>query len=390
MSVYAPLDAAHAKADKILYAFTGGSDGNLPYAGVVADSAGNLYGTTCCGGSGTVFKITPGGTKTTVYAFSGGADGANPAGGLVMDKAGNLYGTTFNGGQARFGVVFKVAPNGTETVLHTFTGSSDGANPYTGLVRDKKGNLYGTTQKGGSSNKGTVFKVATDGTESVLHAFSGGSDGALPVAGLLMDKSGSLYGTTVQGGGTGCIGNAGCGTAYMIAGDGTESIVHAFTGGSDGELPYAGLTADSVGNLYGTAVAGGGGACNVNGIAGCGVIFKLAPDGTETVLYAFRGGSDGLYPYAGLTRNRAGKLYGTTYYGGGSGCGGSGCGTVFQLAAGGTETVLHAFAGGTDGAQPYLERLIEDSAGNFYGTTYYGGDTGCNGGNGCGTVFKIK
>ncbi|MGH9206790.1 MAG: choice-of-anchor tandem repeat GloVer-containing protein, partial [Acidimicrobiales bacterium] len=292
-----------------------------------ADSSGNLYGTTGSGGAsndGVVFKLTPGGTETVLHSFAGGAsDGSLPAAGLIADSSGNLYGTTSEGGASNNGVVFKLSPDGTETVLHTFAGgSSDGANPRAGLIADSSGNLYGTTGSGGASNDGVVFKLTPGGTETVLHTFMGGGDGAFPLAGLIADSSGNLYGTTESGGGTGCIAGFGCGTVFKLSPGGTETVLYSFKGGpSDGAQPFAGLYADSSGNLYGTTSGGGA--------SRWGTVFKLSPGGTETV-YSFTGGSDGGQPVAGLIADSSGNLYGTIEHGGAPGCSG-GCGVVFKL-----------------------------------------------------------
>jgi uncharacterized repeat protein (TIGR03803 family) len=299
------------------------------------------------------------------YSFRGShKDGSDPYGGLILDSIGNLYGTTAYGGKeacAPFGcgVVFKLAPDGKESILHLFAGGKDGEVPMGVLVGDNGGNLYGTTENGGGKNNaGTVFEIAADGAETVLYAFTGKSDGAYPFAGLIEDSSGNLYGTT-QGGGLQDCDGAYCGTVFKVAPDGTETVLYAFSGPpNDGDHPYGNLIEDSAGNFYGTTAYGGS--------ADAGTVFKLAPDGTETVLYSFSG-SDGSTPASGLIEDANGNLYGTTYQGGASGDG-----VVFELAPDGTETVMHAFAGGTDGADPY-GGLIADKAGNLYGTTVRGG-----------------
>ncbi|HTV34519.1 MAG TPA: choice-of-anchor tandem repeat GloVer-containing protein, partial [Methylocella sp.] len=225
------------------------------------------------------------------------------------------------------GTVFKLAPDGTETVLHAFKGSpSDGSNPSAGLIFDSSGNLYGTTHIGGVAELGTVFKLAPDGTETVLHSFEGPGDGIYPVAGLIFDSSSNLYGTTVNGGAT-----LAAGAVFKLAPDGTETVLHSFRGHGDGANPFAGLIADSQGNLYGTTPSGGSSNCG----AGCGTVFKLAPDGTSyKVLYTFAGGSDGFYPYAGLIADSQGNLYGTTTGGGAN----DSNGTVFKLTGTGFDT----------------------------------------------------
>jgi uncharacterized repeat protein (TIGR03803 family) len=389
IAIFAPFDIAHAGSYAILYEFSGRGGAN-PMGGLLADQSGNLYGTTTSGGRGcrhsgcgTLFQLAPDGTETVLHDFGGKGDGRSPLATLIANISGSLFGTTFSGGdkcgmgKTSCGTVFAVAPDGTETVLYRFNGKNGehGAFPFGALVLDKSGDFFGTTNAGGNTSCGgigcgTVFKLAADGKQTVLHAFSGGSDGAYPVAGLL-ENANTLYG--VAGGG----GN-GNGTVFKITKDGAESVLYAFAGGDDGATPDGALIADKDGNLYGTTADGG------NGCAlGCGTVFKLAPDGTETVLYAFKGGSDGAEPLAGLVVDASGNLFGTTYVGGGSGCGGGGCGTAFELATDGTETVLHAFAGGSDGAMPQAGSLVFDSEGNLYGTTF-------SGGNGHGTVFELK
>lgn len=310
-------------------------------------------------------------------------DGARPVAELLHAPDGNFYGTTASGGQSGFGTVFKLTSDGTESVIHSFALGPEGNVPSSGLVVDTQGNLYGTTGEGGTgcypSGCGVVFKVFPDGTVAVLHAFTDISDGALPAGTLVMDDSQNLYGATFAGGGPQC---HECGTVFKISRDGTESMLYAFLGGNDGYEPL--LTAiDAAGNMYGTTRSGGGGAgCHRSG--GCGTVFKLTPSGTKTVLHSFPASRhDGKSPVAGVIVDNAGNLYGTTYVGGIHGNG-----IVFKLAADGTETVLHAFAGTDDGAHPSTP-LIMDSVGDLYGTTFTGGGTGCQNQAGCGTVFKI-
>jgi uncharacterized repeat protein (TIGR03803 family) len=241
--------------ETVLHTFTGsfsGSDGAYPVDGLIFDTKGNLYGTTQGGGTsdnGTVFKLAKNGTEIVLHSFAG-SDGALPYGGLIQDTAGNLYGTTLDGGKNSDGVVFKVAPNHTETVLHDFTGS-DGAYPVAALVRDASGNLFGTTKQGGAHGAGTVFKLAPDGTESVLHSFTGFSDGAFPMSGLLKDKTGHLYGTTNAGGAHGA------GTVFKVSATGATTTIYSFPGGTGGASPQAGLLRDQAGELLGTTSSGG-------------------------------------------------------------------------------------------------------------------------------------
>jgi len=202
-----------------------------------------------------------------LYSFTGGNDGANPVAGVVRDKAGNLYGTTFDGGASLLGVVFKLDKTGKETVLHSFTGGTDGANPYGGVVRDAAGNLYGTTYYQGTLGDGTVFKLDKTGKETLVYSFAGGGDGASPTASLVLDTTGNLYGTTFVGGAFGF------GAVFKLDTAGQETVQYSFTGGNDGAWPYAGLTRDAAGHLYGTALEGGTGC----GGSGCGVVFELIP-----------------------------------------------------------------------------------------------------------------
>jgi len=322
--------------ETVLYPFTGGADGGQPFGGLVGDEEGNLYGTTHFGTgsspSGTVFKVDPAPKETTLYGFTGGTDGNTPYAGPIRDKEGNLYGTTIAGGNLSScggqgcGVVFKVDPTNHETVLYAFTGP-DGKGPIGVLLLDDEGNLYGTTQYGGPSNAGVVFKVDPTNHETVLYPFFGRADGGQPVAGLIRDEAGNLYGTASSGG------TSSAGVVFKVDPTGKETVLYAFTGGADGSTPEGGLVRDPQGNLYGTTFFGG----NPNGPCGgfCGVVFKLSPTGKETVLYGFNGEADGANPGAGLLRDNHGDLYGTTQYGGDldstQGYCGIGCGVVFKI-----------------------------------------------------------
>jgi uncharacterized repeat protein (TIGR03803 family) len=392
---------AQAQTYSVLYSFTGETDGEIPFGGLVRDAAGHLYGTTYTGGAsrvGTVFKVSKGGKETLLHTFLGLPDGAYPQAGLIRDAAGNLYGTTSIGGSNHCGTVFKLDTTGKETVLYSFcsvTKAEDGRSPVAGLIRDAAGNLYGTTLVGGTYDQGVVFKLDTNGKETVLHTFGGGLDGGYPYAGLIRDAAGNIYGTTVYGGGTTddeCFkqngGDMGCGTVFKLDRNNKETILYRFTGtGGDGRYPYAGLIRDATGNLYGTTMDGGIAGCTINGFTNCGTVFKLDINNKESILYSFTGGWDGGNPQAGLVRDLAGNLYGTTWL-----SGANGVGTVFMLDSMGKETVLHSFTGGWDGSGP-AGSLVRDEAGNLYGTTYYGGDLSCRyrfGKHiGCGVVFKL-
>ncbi len=357
----------------MLYNFTGSSGGAGPYAGLIRDSKGTLYGTGYYGGTsdyGVVFKLDSSGAETVLYNFTEGADGGYPLGALVRDKAGNLYGTASSGGDTACssgcGTVFKVDTNGSETVLHSFTGgTTDGCNPIGGLLRDKAGNLYGTTNSCGASNYGTVFKVDTSGSETVLHSFTG-SDGAYPyLTGLLMDKKGNLYGVTENGG------TSFAGVLYELSKSGTLTVLHSFAGKTtDGCYPSGTPLMDTKGNLYGTAEG-----C---GSSSDGIVWKVSKKGTETVLHNFAGGaSDGQYPFAGVIMDGKGNLYGDTEEGGAARL----QGTVYKLSKKGKLTLLYSF-GESDGEYPY-GGLIRDAKGNVYGTTRAGGSGGY------GTVWKL-
>ena len=411
--------------ETVLYTFTGGADGGAPYAGVILDSAGNLYGTTQHGGGaqcgiyhgcGVVFKLDPTGHETVLHSFTGGADGSLPIAGVILDAAGNLYGTTSAGGTANAGVVFKLDSTGQETVLYSFTGGADGGQPYAGVIRDPAGNLYGTTFEGGvhcmGLGCGVVFKLDTTGHETVLHRFAGGADGSHPYAGVTLDAAGNLYGTTVFGG------TSRVGTVYEIDASGLETVLYSFNAAS-GYEPYGGVTLDAAGNLYGTTVVGGteedgtvymldptghatvlhrfngdngegpnagvirDSAGNLYGTTGSGggsyegVVYELDPSGHETVLYSFPDGPRGDYPFAGVIRDDAGNLYGTASAGGHANAG-----VVYKLDATGHETVLYHFKGGADGSDPQAG-VSRDSAGNLYGTTFQGGQ------NSAGVVYKL-
>jgi uncharacterized repeat protein (TIGR03803 family) len=339
--------------ETVLHSFSG-QDGANPQADLILDAAGNLYGTTLSGGdsnAGTVFRLDPSGKETVLYSFTGGPDGSRPSGSLVRESSGSLYGTTLLGGANGNGTVFELTRDGKEKVLHSFSGgTTDGANPSAGLAVDAAGIFYGTTSGGGTSDCviggsaspsgcGTVFKLDPTGVESVLYSFVGkndGPDGAVPGAGLLRDAHGNLYGTTLQGGtGSGpCYtvevrpgqppANIYCGTVFKLDSAGSETVLHWFTGGSDGASPHAHLVSDAAGSLYGTTFYGGTGHCVVTGgfsqpvEVGCGTVFEVDSSGTETVLYDFTGARDGQFPQAGLVLDKSGNLYGTTTEGGSS------------------------------------------------------------------------
>jgi uncharacterized repeat protein (TIGR03803 family) len=381
----------------VLHSFTGPPDGGFPFANVILDQAGNLYGATLEGGSssgdcadsggcGTIFKIDPSGNESILYAFRGSdRDGQFPYGGLLRDSAGNFYGTTWGGGTSGVaacentgcGTVFALTAAGKERVLYNFTGGTDGANPHAALTLGTDGVLYSTTYMGGAYNAGTVFSVDSEGVESVIHSFD--FDGAVPDGsdvwgGLIRDSTGNLYGMTFGGYNLSCVPSfqIGCGIIYEMTEAGTETILYPFAGLNDGNWPGGALIRDSEGNLYGTSQGGS---------SQWGTVFKLDPAGKLTVLHTFTGGAGGGDPWAGVVRDAAGNLYGTTLGGGGTACSPNGCGTVFILEPSGKFSILHSFTGGADGWSPN-SALILDPSGNLYGVA-------TNGGLGDGVVFKI-
>jgi uncharacterized repeat protein (TIGR03803 family) len=371
-----PSGSAQAGGTKVIYSFQGGADGALAVGDLIEDAAGNFYGTTQVGGAsddGTIFKVSPDGTETVLHAFSGGADGADPTSGLIADNSGNFYGVTEGDAVSNYGTVFKLLPDGTLTTLHIFNGNPDGDGPHGRLLADKEGNLYGTTEYGGAHSSGAVYKLAPDNTETVLYSFTGGADGALPVSGLIADKAGNLYGTAISGGIGECALH-GCGVVFEVTPGGSETVLYHFTGGTDGSGPGEALIADGKGNLYGTTGYGGNTGCNAQG---CGVVFRLTKAGVETVLYTFTGGSDGAHPFSRLIANWKGHLYGTTESGGVGGYG-----VVFTLSPNGSEKVLCNFSEAL-GTYP-SDNLMAAQDGTLVGTTYGGGTKGD------GTVFRLK
>jgi uncharacterized repeat protein (TIGR03803 family) len=360
-----------------------GTDGASPYAGLVQVTNGSLYGTTQYGGAdgqGSVFKMTPSGTLATLYSFctqSTCTDGEAPYAGLVQNTDGNVYGTTQYGGANGKGTVFKIGTSGTLTTIYSFcsqSGCGDGELPFAALVRSSGGDLYGTTYYGGAYGSGTIFRINTSGTLTTLYSFCSQSDctdGGNPAAALVQASNGGLYGTTSNGGA-----NFYYGTIFEISPTGTLTTLHSFDG-MDGGYPSAALVQASNGNFYGTTSSGGS---SLN----YGTVFEITSSGTLTTLYSFcslSGCVDGENPDAPLVQATDGNFYGTTAYGGAEGAG-----TVFEITASGTLTTLHSFEG-TDGEGPY-GALTQDTNGTFYGTTRAGGSGACY--DGCGTVFSVS
>ncbi len=365
-----------AQTFSVLYTFSGDPHGTGPGQGLILDNHGNLFGTTyglTIGAHpkhyGTVYKINSSGAYTLVTNFHG-ANGANPeVGRLAQDSAGNLYGVADTGGTLGNGAIYTINAKGKQTVLYSFTDGSDSANPRGTLVRDSKGNLFGTTFGGtGATFYGTVFKFDTTGKLTTLHDFQTGSgDGLEPDGGLVADTHGNLYGTTVSGGSA----TPAVGTVYKISKSGKEKILHSFSGQPDGDTPYGDLLVDSVGNLYGITFYGG--ADNF------GTIFKIDPKGNETILHSFAGAvhGDGAQPYGYLIRDAAGNFYGTTWTGGTSNLR-----TIYKMDSSGNVTILYNFSTGSIGSPG--TGLVMDASGNLYGTTDANQQSG-----GFGTVFKL-
>jgi uncharacterized repeat protein (TIGR03803 family) len=412
--------------DYTLIADFTGSNGDYPGGNLVADGAGNFYGVTSWGGHvtssgtcvapygcGVVYEASPsssGWKLTVIFKFSGN-DGAVPGGGLMMDKSGNLYGAASFGGNGvcqgqTCGLIYELSPHPggrwTERVLYEFQGAPDGETPTGTLALDLNGNLYGVTTNGGSGS-GVAFELSpTSGaewTEKTILAFTGADEAGMPEFGLISDKAGNLYGVSNGGDENGVCGSEsiGCGMVYELSlndsGQWMETVLFSFDG-TNGFRPTGNLIFDAAGNLYGTTADGGDlSGCNFGG--GCGLVYELLPGGdgnwTENVLHAFLPGADGNSPFAGVTVDSSGNLYGTTLHGGAANNG-----VVFKLAkrSSGTwpETLLHSFTGGTDGGQPESQ-LLMDSSGMLLGTAVAGGlvhDCTATHFAGCGVVFEIS
>ncbi len=385
---FVAIRSAQAQTFTVLHKFRGHGDGVFPTFGVIRDPNGKLYGLTQYGGSfsyGTLYSLDSSGLKIA-HNFLGG-EGLFPNGGLFLDSTGNLYGTTDDGGAYEkggcthgCGVLFQRDATGNQTVLYAFTGKDDGGNPYTPLIQDAAGNLYGVTSGGGIDSCfygygcGVIFKLDTAHQYSVLYRFTDMADGKFP-EGLVADGAGNLYTTTYDGG------TYGYGAVLKMDPAGTLTVLYSFTGSTDGNDPTGSLLIDQAGNLYGTTFGIYAG--------GLGSVYELDRSGNFTVLYTFTTPAGGAYP-EGLVMDAAGNLYGVTLGGGtGTGCYYESCGLVFKLDTGGNFTVLHSFSG-SDGELP--TNLTIDKAGNLYGTTLGGDGEGsreCSGYHGCGVVFEL-
>ncbi|MGO8795696.1 MAG: choice-of-anchor tandem repeat GloVer-containing protein [Candidatus Sulfotelmatobacter sp.] len=361
--------AARAQTLTTLHSFDA-TDGSEPQASLVQGTDGNLYGTTfnggasaaCTGGCGTIFKITPSGTLTTLHSFDG-TDGKNPWAGVIQASNGNFYGTTLYGGANTYGTVFEITSSGTLTTLHSFDWT-DGAYPWGAVIQASNGSFYGTTSAGGAGEYGTIFKITSSGTLTTLYSFDS-TAGEDPCAGLIQATDGNFYGTTLDGGPN----NEG--VFFKITSGGKLTTLYNFCSQSncaDGGMLRAGVIQGADGNFYGTTEYGG--------TDNAGTVFKITSSGKLTTLASFDV-TDGEYPYATLAQATDGNFYGTTTLGGSDDNG-----TIFKVTSSGTLTTLHSFTS-TDGQYPYAA-LFQDTNGTFYGTTQYGGGVGD------GTVFSLS
>lgn len=379
------VQPTQAQTYTVLYSFKGGADGGSPYSGLILDASGNLYGTTevsgilkDCGafrGCGVVYKVDPSGKETVLHRFKGNADGRQPEwGNLFLDKAGNFWDTTVYGGipgDIGLGTVYMISPTGKEKIMHRFAGGpNDGEEPQTGLIQDASGTFYGTTAAGGSGpggDCGTVFSMNQSGQVTILHSFIV-TDGCQPIGGLVMDAAGDMYGMTSTGGSTGY------GTVFRITKTGDVTTLHTFTAEPDGAYPLGILTLDQAGNIYGTTPGGGDPNCTT-AHQGCGIVFKIDTSGNEHILHSFLF-DDGGMPYAGVILDPAGNLYGST-----SGFSTYNWGSLFKLDPQGNFTKIHVFTGGADGGFPFAPMTL-NASGTLYGTAYERG-------RGWGVVFKL-
>jgi uncharacterized repeat protein (TIGR03803 family) len=353
-----------------LYSFDG-TDGDGSYPGLIQGTDGNFYGVTPSGGGtngyGTVFKITPSGTLTTLHVLRGTDGGASPQAGLVQGTDGNFYGTATDGGANGYGTVFEITPGGAFRTLYSFDGT-DGAYPVAALIQGTNGDFYGTTSEGGnyslcSNGCGTAFKISRGGTLTTLHSFDV-TDGYYLAAGLVQGTDGNFYGATEYGG-TNLLDNYG--TVFKMTPSGALTTLHNFAGyPTDGAYTHAGLVQVSDGDYYGITLGGG---ANDDG-----TVFEIAPSGTLTTLFSFDL-KDGVGSYGALVHGSTGGFYGTTTNGGTSNACDAGCGTVFEISSSGKLATLYNFcslSGCTDGDTPYAG-LVQGTDGNFYGITGGGG-----------------
>ncbi len=359
----ATTPTASAQTFHAIHAFNG-TDGANPYTSLVQGRDGYLYGTTIDGGvngAGNVFRMTPGGKVTSLYDFCSQpncVDGQYPVTNLIQGANGNFYGTTQSGGTYTYGTVFEITASGALTVLHSFNGNDDGANPYGSLMLASNGDFYGSNAVGGAYGAGTLFTITPSGAVTTLYNFCSKlqcSDGQFPAGHLLQGSDGNLYGVTHAGGSYTNCDVDGCGTVFKMTLSGKLTTLHTFEA-IDGEYPYGGLIQNANGFFYGTTSAGGA--------ANDGTIFTVDASGNFNLLYSFNG-PDGISPYS-MMQGSDGNFYGVTLYGGTKFVRGS----IFECTPDGTLTNLHTFDG-RHGKNPY--GLMQDTDGTFYGTAYFGG-----------------
>ena len=363
--LFASFSRVSAQTFSVLHSFAAGTaNGEKPEAGVVLDSSGNMYGTTANGGStgaGILWEYSPSGAFTILHTFTSTTDGSNPNCPIVINQN-NIYGTTFGSGPSTYGTLWEYSSTGTFTVLHSFVSASDGGNPFAGVTFDSSGNMYGTCWQGGANSGGTLWEYSSTGTFSVLHAFTSALDGKTLYRGASFDTSGNLYGTCNAGGANSS------GTIWEYSSTGTFSVLYSLTSASDGGSPYAGVTVNSSGNLYGT--------CETGGAHSGGTLWEISAGGNFTVLHSFTSASDGATPYADVTFDSGGNIYGTCH-GGGAYAGG----TIWKYSSTGTFSVLYSLqtSGGTT---PYAGVTL-NSSNTIFGTCEAGGKTSY------GTLWKL-
>jgi uncharacterized repeat protein (TIGR03803 family) len=391
-SAVAPFSPLKAQTftPHLLHNFTGTPDGAEPVATVFRDASGNLFGTTASGGvnncvvgCGTVFEVSKGGQEQVLYRFQGGTDGAFPAAAVIMDGAGNLYGTT-SGGNGNASTLFKLTPGGEESVLHTFTYQDVTSSP----VLDASGNLYGGSQYGGDANCGYngngcgfIYKLDTSGKFSVVYTFKNVHDGVTPYANIVMDAKGVLYGAAAFGGDVKCDAPTGCGVIFRLEPNGKYTVLHSFTGKKDGWGPGA-ISLDAAGNIYGTTAEGADLSCYPP--LGCGVIYKIDTTGNFSVLFTFTASQVCCGPgsYTPIIDSK-GNLYDSMAVNGAHNDG-----YVYELDTKGNFTDLFDYAAcGESAYGAQASTLVRDKQGNYYGTMVYGANAPCGGGDG--TVFKL-
>lgn len=374
------LQPAQAQTYSILHVFTGGKDGGEVRGPLTEGPDHELYGASTVGGKyleGNLFKMTKDGKHEAVLDSFKYWNGYEPNPNLILDPSGVIYGATSQGGEnGDLGTFYELISRNKEKVIHQFpyNSTTDGHGPVGPIAVDAQGNFYGATSAGGTVNSGTIYKIDPSGNETIIYNFSPANVSGGDPQGVVWGPDGDLYGVAACS--YGCY--SGGGTIFKVDTSGNLTTLYAFTGGTDGSNPSGALLFDAAGNIYGTTFFGGTGPCNNYGYLGCGTIFKLAPDGTETVLYNFQNSADGGYPSSGVIADANGNLYGVTLGGGNQNLQ---CGVAYELNTQGQESVLHTFEGLTDACQPEGELLLSKNV--LYGAAPVGANTKY------GAIFKI-